>query len=101
MSRYDKETEVKLEIGPNSYEVRFNRVCNWSGWGDDSELEEDYPEHLEVLVGNTWTPIQSINDTTRTMIEGALDQWLFKNYPDVPDYDGQAADRAMDLEQDR
>lgn len=87
---FEKEITTRIEVGDNAYEVRFTRMTSWSGgWHpSDLEVDEDYPERIEVLLGNTWVKVEDINASTRSDIEGAVANWLeaYDNAPEVPEY---------------
>lgn len=97
---YEKDMTVRLDVGPNAYEVRFVRKTAWSGMLDDMECEEDYADGVEVLLGTSlWIPIDNehlMNRVTREDIYTALDKWLYDHPEDAPDYDGQRGDYLHD-----
>ena len=73
----DNRVKVRLDIGENAFEVRFVREYTFDM---DNRLDEDMAEDVEVLVGETWTAIESINRWTRTDIEGALDSGCMRTH---------------------
>ena len=93
----DNRVKVRLDIGENAFEVRFVREYTFDM---DNRLDDDMAEDVEVLVGETWTAIESINRWTRTDIEGALDKWMYENPPDLPEYLASNADRLYDAWKD-
>ena len=48
----------------------------------DAEIREDYADGITVLIGDTMTPLESINKTTASEIEDALDRWLLAHEPE-------------------
>lgn len=75
--------EGDIVSGANVYTVAFERITSWYGnHPSDAEIREDYADGITVLIGDTMTPLESINKTTASEIEDALDRWLLAHEPE-------------------